>query len=189
LRRHDGWITAIREVTGGVTAIQSTKNILGLVVYLFGLAFAAATAVLFCVKTLRVAVTVRTRLRTAFAAIAAFLAVFAALDLCFGWMGLMNHARNEHLVTFGLWLASWMLSFLGLAQSVAESNSASGQMHQWPLIVAMPALLLDIVMAPALLGKDSLIYMPGLISWVAGLQLIWWGYAQAFSNQAPQASA
>ena len=186
VRRYTVWITAIPEVTAGITIIQFTKKVLGLTIYLLGLTFAIVTAVIFSVKTLRISLFTRAKLLTVFAAIAAFLAVFAAFDLSFGWMGFIinDHPRSEHLVTFGLWLVSWILASLGLVQSLASRRSNSSQIHHWLYIMVMPALLFDAVMAPVLLGQDTLIYLPGLVSWVGGLQLIWWGYLQSFSRQA-----
>ena len=185
LRGNEPWITSIGDVTGDIEAIQSSKAILGRATYLVALGLAAATVALLFRRKFRPQISSPSRLRTGLTGLASFLAIYSAADLNFGWLGLYaaGSTKNIHWALFCLWFTLWLLPLALWAWLSLRSQAANGTLHmdslQGLVLLFLPAVLFDAVMAPVLVGTD--LSLRGLASYVVGLQFLCWGFVRSIT--------
>ncbi|HYT21237.1 MAG TPA: hypothetical protein VEW05_13530 [Candidatus Polarisedimenticolia bacterium] len=184
LRGGNAWITSISEVTDGIKPIQSTKAILGRVTYVLALGAAAATLTLVCSRKFRLQISKPSRLWLGLTGLTSFLAVYTAADLNFGWLGLFAESRRDvHWVQFCLWLILWLVPLALWAWPSRRGDSATvglqGSGLNWLILLFLPVVLLDVVMAPALVG--NFLNLTGLAIYVAGLQFLCWGFVRSIT--------
>ena len=185
LRGDEPWITSIGDVTGGIGAIESTKAILGRAIYLLALGIAAATVVLLFRRKFRPQSFSPSRLLAGFIGLASFLAIYSAVDLNFGWLGLITEASREdvHWTLFCLWLTLWLLP-LALWVGLSIKGHAASVALQMPslhalMLLFLPVVLFDVAMAPLLVSTD--LNLTGLASYVVGLQFLCWGFVRSIT--------
>lgn len=189
LRGRESWVTSISEVTGGIGAIQLTKALLGRAVYMIALGLAATAIIAMFGKGFRPSVSRPSRLWTGLTGLSSFLAIYSATDLNFGWLGLSSeNTRVQHWTLFCLWLILWLLP---LALWVRLSfrgyeGSATPRMpdFSWLILLFLPVVLFNVDMAPALVG--GFLDLRGLVSYVAGLQLLCWGFVRSMALSPPK---
>jgi len=189
----ESWITSIYEVTGGIGAIQFTKAFFGRAVYMIAVGLAATAVVLLFRRESRPPISRPWRLWTGLTGLSSFLALYSAADLNFGWLGLYTENRDvQHWTLFCLWLTMWLLPlalwvWLSLRSREASVTPRMAGLY-WLILLFLPAVLYDVVMAPGLLGE--FLNLPGLASYVAGLQFLCWGFVRSITvnpnNLTPQ---
>jgi len=192
LRGKGSWVTSISEVTGGIGAIQATKDFLGRAVYMIALGLAAAAVIVMFRREFRSPITRPSRLWTGLTGLSSFLAIYSAVDLNFGWLGLYTENRVQHWTLFCLWLALWLLP-LGLWVWVSLRGDKDSAIRRtagfsWLILLYLPVLLYDVEMAPVLVG--DFLKLTGLASYVTGLQFLCWGFVRSITvnlNKRPMA--
>lgn len=196
LRRQESWVTSISEVTGGIGVIQLTKAFLGRAVYTIALGLAAtAVIVMFGMlgRQFRPLASRRSHLWTGLTGLSSFLAIYSATDLNFGWLGLSSENKNiQHWILFCLWLTLWLLPLAFWAWLSFRGYKDSATPHtldfSWLILLFLPVVLFNVDMAPGLVG--GLLDLRGLVSYVAGLQFLCWGFVRSMTlspNKRPSA--
>jgi hypothetical protein len=185
LRGKESWITSIYEVTWGIKPIQFTKAFMGRAVYVIALGLAVTAIILMFRREFRPPISRPSRLWTGLTGLSSFLALYSAADLNFGWLGLYTENRDvQHWTLFCLWLTLWLLP-LGLwvwLSLKGRTASATARMAglDWLILLFLPVVLYDVVMAPALVG-GLFLNLTGLASYVAGLQFLCWGFVRSIT--------
>jgi len=174
-------------------AIQLTKAFFGRAVYMIAVGLAATAVVLLFRRESRPPISRPWRLWTGLTGLSSFLALYSAADLNFGWLGLYTENRDvQHWTLFCLWLTMWLLPlalwvWLSLRSREASVTPRMAGLY-WLILLFLPAVLYDVVMAPGLLGE--FLNLPGLASYVAGLQFLCWGFVRSITvnpnNLTPQ---
>lgn len=183
----ESWITSIREVTGGIGAIQVTKAFFGRVVYMIALALAAVAIVLPFRRESRPPISKPSRLWTGLTGLTSFLAIYSAADLNFGWLGLSAESTVRHWMLFCLWLTLWLLPLTLLVWPSLRGGTASvtprSPSLSWLILLFLPVVLYDVVTVPVLVGLN----LTGLVSYIAGLEFLCWGFVRSMTVNPGQA--
>jgi hypothetical protein len=127
------------------------------------------------------------RLLAGLIGLASFLAIYSAVDLNFGWLGLITEASREdvHWALFCLWFTLWLLPLaLWVWLSLSPRGQAANGALQMPslqrlILLFLPVVLFDVAMAPVLVG--TLLNLTGLASYVVGLQFLCWGFIRSIT--------
>jgi hypothetical protein len=192
LRGKGSWVTSISEVTGGIGAIQVTKDFLGRTVYMIALGLAAAAVIVMLRREFRSPSSRPSRLWTGLTGLSSFLAIYSAADLNFGWLGLAAYNRKADWMLFCMWLVMWLMPlvlWIRLLLKVYKGGVAQERPRfSWMILLYLPVVLYNVEMAPALVG--DFLNLTGIASYVAGLQFLCWGFVRSITvslNKRPMA--
>jgi len=199
LRGDKSWITSISEVTGNIQPIVATKAFLGRAVYVLALGAAVITIILVLCLKFQPANSRASRLWMGLTGLSCFLAIYSAVDLNFGWLGLWIDdgglswaSRQVGLwVLFCLWLILWLIPLVLWVRLSLGGSAAGGRPHvssfSWLILLFLPAVLYDAAMVPLLVG--DFLNLTGMASYVAGLQFLCWGFVHSVTVNRQRVSA